>query len=177
MFYVGVCKSLAPPRNYQLFSVKGVAKHSQSHCRQLCSERKKALAVPMSRAEYQCMIATASTTREALSGRSTPFWTGLLIDSQNRLTGIVNGTNYTGLDNFGEAPWHQAGKSKSRGKFLSRQTLHVGDGVYISDKTYVTANDSAPLTGSAAIHCMCQGENHSHGFRDWLVLVTETHRS
>ena len=94
---IGACQSLPTPRKYHLFSVKGVARPSQSRCQEKCSETNRALAVPASRAEYQCMVATASTIPEALSRRSTSFWTGLAIAGDNMLTGIVNGTNYTGI--------------------------------------------------------------------------------
>ena len=85
------------PRNFQLVSVDGVAKPTQSRCQQQCLEKKQVLAVPISSAEFQCMVEIAAIPG-SLNKMWKPFWTGLFIDSQNKLAGVVYGVNLTGIE-------------------------------------------------------------------------------
>ena len=60
------------------------------------------LAVPTTPAEYQCIINTAGQGFYD-QGLKAPFWTGVVINGQNQLTGIDSATNYTDIGFFGKA--------------------------------------------------------------------------
>ena len=163
------CKSLATSRNYKLYTVSGVDKPSRSRCQTECSAKTQALAVPTTQLEYQCMIHTAGA---GTHGFAKPFWTGLVVYGQDRLSGIVNGTNYTGIGFFGTKAFDGFKRTHFQSIFWS---LNFGDlaaatRVYFHNGYYVSADDSFVDLGRfdpdwKQMFCMCQGKQWDQVFR------------
>ena len=148
------------PRNYRLVSVNGVRRPTKTQCQtQGCAVYKQVLAVPQTRAEYQCIIDVAG-------GHDKPFWTGLVLAGGERLAGTVNGTYYEEIEFWGRAA-HTVGV---RDEFpdmrwyggLGERTRSTS--VYFHNGYYISAeNDlfSRYIPQWPQMFCMCQGKTET----------------
>ena len=137
---------------------------SKSQCQKWCFGKKKVLAVPTTQTEYQCMILTAGQGNLE-KGHRTPLWTGMVINGQNKLTGIVNGTNHTDIGVFGRGAVGQFKRPNIPLVFWIRVffgELVAATNVYFHNAFYVSAEDTFLDNYNPhwkQMHCMCQGKS------------------